>query len=157
MPAPTPISVLVALDEAPVSVRAAREAVRIFSGLPAVSFLVVNVSRLPVPWVGAAGFGVAAPLLVDPADPSELGDEREIVDWARAIGVPDPTVEVRAGNAVEQICAVAEEHDVDVIVVGSHDKSALWRLISPSVADGVAHGSSRPVLVVSGEPGSAAR
>lgn len=151
MAPPASLSVLVALDEAPVSVRAAQEAVRIFAGLPSVTFLVVNVARLPVPWVGAAGFGVVSPLIVDTAERSGLGDERELFDSARAIGIPDPAIEAREGDPVEQICAVADEHAVDVIVVGSHDKSWLWKLFSPSVADGVAHRSSRPVLVVSGE------
>ena len=49
------------------------------------------------------------------------------------------------------IAAAAEEHDVDVVVVGSHDKSALRRLFDPSVAVGVVRATSRPVLVVSGD------
>jgi nucleotide-binding universal stress UspA family protein len=48
------------------------------------------------------------------------------------------------------LCKVADRHDVDVIVVGSHDKTGLRRLFDPSVADGVVHRSPRPVLVVSG-------
>jgi nucleotide-binding universal stress UspA family protein len=151
------MKVLLALDESPVSVRAAREAVRLFSSIPGVSFLVVNVSPFPVPWVGGAGFGVAAPLLLDPTWAHEarapgVDDERKLLDDAQAVGVPDPTVEVREGDAVTQICAVADEHDADVIVVGSHDKSGLRRLFDPSVADGVVHRTARPVLVVSGEP-----
>jgi nucleotide-binding universal stress UspA family protein len=149
-------TVLIALDESPVSVRAAREAVRLLAPLPAVSFLAVNVARIPVPWVGTSGFGAAAPMLVsgtwtDAAQVPVTDDEQALLDSARAVGVPDPSVEVRAGDAAEQICAAADEHDVDVIVVGSHDKSALRRLFDPSVADGVVHGTRRPVLVVSGE------
>ena len=46
--------------------------------------------------------------------------------------------------------AAAEEHDVDVVVVGSHDRGMLSRLLDPSVAAGVVRGTYRPVLVVSG-------
>jgi nucleotide-binding universal stress UspA family protein len=49
---------------------------------------------------------------------------------------------------------VADEHDVDVIVVGSHDKTAWRRLFDPSVAADVVRDTSRPVLVVSGTPPS---
>ncbi len=38
------------------------------------------------------------------------------------------------GDLVRLVCLAAEDHDVDVIVVGSPDKSALRRLIDPSVA-----------------------
>ncbi|MEO8698052.1 MAG: universal stress protein [Acidimicrobiales bacterium] len=58
------------------------------------------------------------------------------------------------GNPVRLVCLAAEDHDVDVIVVGSHDKSALRRLIDPSVAVGIVRETYRPVLVVSGEPPS---
>jgi len=42
-------------------------------------------------------------------------------------------------------------HRIDIIVVGSHDKSALRRLFDPSVAAGVVRGTDVPVLVVSGD------
>jgi nucleotide-binding universal stress UspA family protein len=38
-----------------------------------------------------------------------------------------------------------------VIVVGSHDKTLLRRLIDPSVAASVVRDTHRPVLVVSGQ------
>ena len=76
------MKILIALDESPVSARAAREAVRLFSGQD------------------------------------------------------------------------AEDNEVDVIVVGSHDKSVLRRLVDPSVAAGIVRETYRPVLVVSGEPPS---
>ena len=149
--------VLIALDESPVSARAAREAVRLLSSTTSVQFLVVNVSSITVPWVGNAGFGAVGPLMVDTAwlaaDPvSDVQDERQLLHDAEAAGVPDPSVVVRTGDPVEQICAVAEENGVDLIVVGSHDKSGLQRLIDPSVAAGVVRCTYKPVLVVSGTP-----
>lgn len=146
--------VLIALDESPVSHRAALVAGRLFSGAGA-EFLVVNVARVPAPWVGGAGFGAVAPLALDPRwlEPDEEA-EADLMARAEAAGLPDPEVVVTSGDPVTLICAVAEEHDVDVIVVGSHDKTALRRLFDPSVAAGVVRDTYQPVLVVSGAPPS---
>jgi hydroxyethylthiazole kinase-like sugar kinase family protein len=45
------MKILIALDESPVSARAAREAVRLFS-LAGAHFLVINVAAIPTAWVG---------------------------------------------------------------------------------------------------------
>jgi nucleotide-binding universal stress UspA family protein len=71
---------------------------------------------------------------------------------AEAAGVADAETLTTTGDPVLLVCEAAEEHDVDVIVVGSHDKSALRRLLDPSVAAGIVRATYRPVLVVSGEP-----
>jgi nucleotide-binding universal stress UspA family protein len=61
-------------------------------------------------------------------------------------------VESPTGDPVQMIREAADEHDVDVIVVGSHDKSALRRIFDPSVAAGLIRATHRPVVVVSGDP-----
>lgn len=146
--------ILIALDESSVSARAAQVAAQVFSAQPDVEFLVINVARIPTPWVGAMGFGLVAPMVVDPEwlDRDVDDEERELVADARAAGLSDAKPIVRAGDPVEQICAAADEHAVDLIVVGSHDKSALRRLVDPSTASGVVRGTHLPVLVVSGAP-----
>ena len=146
---------LIALDESPVSSRAAREASRLFASVPDVEFFVINVSRVHAPWIGAAGFGVVAPLAVDPrwlheADAPDH-DEVDLMVRAVATGVPKPEPIVRAGDPVTEICAAAEELGVDIIVVGSHDKTALQRLVDPSVAAGIVRDTALPVLVISGD------
>jgi nucleotide-binding universal stress UspA family protein len=52
------------------------------------------------------------------------------------------------GNPAFTIPAVAEAHDVDVIVVGTHDRSWWSRFLEPSVAEGVLHQTDIPVLMV---------
>lgn len=144
--------ILIALDESPASARAAREAVRLFSDVTA-EFLVISVTPTPIMWAGGPGYGMVAPLVVDPTwmqASEEL--EGKLVARAEATGVTDPEPHTASGDPVTLICQAAEDHDVDVIVVGSHDKSALRRLIDPSVASGVVRETCRPVLVVSGEP-----
>lgn len=145
------MNVLIALDESRPSAHAARVAAGLFSPCGA-AFTVVNVARTPTPWVGGAGYGIVAPL---PPDPSwfehDHADEVDLMERAEVLGLPDPAVLLEVGDPVSVICEAAQRHDIDVIVVGSHDKSALRRLIDPSVADGVVHGSHVPVLVVSDE------
>lgn len=145
------MKLLIALDESPVSRRAASVAAQLFSSTPDTEYLVIDVARLPTPWVGADSYGVVAPM-----NPSWITDdidveEDELVARAASAGVNAEPI-VRTGDPVVEICKAAEEHDVDVIVVGSHDKSALARLLDPSVAAGVVRGTYRPVLVVSGDP-----
>lgn len=157
----SPVKVLIALDDAAVSSRAARAAVRLFDGQADTEFLVINVSNLPTAWVGNTAYGAVGRLMVDPRwlEPGNDNDElqeRLLIAHAAAAGVPDPEVIVRPGDAVHQICTAAAEHDVDVIVVGSHDKSALRRLFDPSVAAGVVRDTYLPVLIVSGTPPEAA-
>jgi len=46
------------------------------------------------------------------------------------------------------VLEAGDDHDVDVIVVGSHDKGWLDRLLTGSVSEGIVRGAHRPVLVV---------
>ena len=52
------------------------------------------------------------------------------------------------GPTVETILKEASELDVDMIVVGSHGRSAMYRLFVGSVSKGILHESTCPVLVV---------
>ncbi|MEW6473831.1 MAG: universal stress protein [Actinomycetota bacterium] len=148
---PSTIKVLVALDESAVSMRAAQEAVRLFSGR-GVQFLVISVAREPVPWVPVGGFGLVSVPPPGWEDAARGLDETEITERATAAGANPAKVITDVGDAVECICAAAEEHDVDAVVVGGHDKGFLQRLLEPSVSAGVVRGTHRPVLVVSGTP-----
>jgi nucleotide-binding universal stress UspA family protein len=140
--------VLIALDDSPISLRAAREAGRLF---PDAEFLVVNVTRRIVPWVSAGEFGTVYPLTF--SDLTEVPiDEEVLFDRAHIAGIDDAEFLTLKGDPASVICSAAEEHDVDAVVVGSHDKGVLRRLLDPSVAQAVVQGTYRPVLVVSGTP-----
>jgi len=52
------------------------------------------------------------------------------------------------GQAVDEILKFAEYRDADVIVIGSHGRRGLSRLVLGSVAEGVVRRSPIPVLVV---------
>lgn len=143
------IRVLLALDESVASFRAAREGARLFRG--DAEFLVINVARVPVPWVPVGGFGEVSPRLPswDAASMAPF-TEADLLQRAGEAGANPAEVLTSSGDPVERICAAAEEHDVDVVVVGGHDKGFVARLFEPSVSAGVVRGTHRPVLVVSG-------
>lgn len=58
------------------------------------------------------------------------------------------TCEVRVGAAADQILALATERDADLIVVASAGPKGWTRWLLGSVADKVARGADRDVLVV---------
>ena len=57
-------------------------------------------------------------------------------------------IRVETGDPGEQIVAVAETEKVALIVVGSHHKGTLRRVLGRSVSDDVAHHAPCPVLLV---------
>lgn len=63
------------------------------------------------------------------------------------LGVPVVT-ELREGSAYEQIVKYKEEHDIQLIVLGSYGRTALTRMLMGSVVERVAALSRRPTLVV---------
>jgi nucleotide-binding universal stress UspA family protein len=144
------MKVLIALDESEASLRAARAAVELFSPAGA-EFLVINVATVSTAWVSPLGFGAVGPLPPSEVFRPEGLAAPEVEQRAEAVGVDDPEVLTTTGDPVRRICAAAEEHDVAVVVVGSHDRGGFSRLLDPSVAAGVVRGTYRPVLVVSGE------
>jgi nucleotide-binding universal stress UspA family protein len=55
--------------------------------------------------------------------------------------------EVRSGQPAEEIIAAAKTNGVDVIVISTHGRSGLGRLVFGSVADQVIRAGAVPVLV----------
>ncbi len=55
---------------------------------------------------------------------------------------------VIAGQVADQIVAAAKDHDADIIVVGSHGRSGIARVLLGGTAYKVLHLADRPVLVV---------
>jgi nucleotide-binding universal stress UspA family protein len=61
---------------------------------------------------------------------------------------------LREGEPAEEIIALAEGLDADLVVVGSRRAGRVKRLITGSVSEGVVHRASCPVLVVCGGEGA---
>ena len=72
---------------------------------------------------------------------------QEIANRMRKAGV-DTTALLVHGATVETILKEASELEVDMIVVGSHGRGAMYQLLVGSVSEAVLHKSIFPVLVV---------
>lgn len=75
-----------------------------------------------------------------------------VSDRAVEVGV-DARMDVVEGSVSDRILDYAEEHGVDVIVMGTHDRSGLDRYLLGSVTERVVRSATVPVLTI--QPDSA--
>jgi nucleotide-binding universal stress UspA family protein len=78
------------------------------------------------------------------------GEHRQIQELAnrmRKAGL-DTTALLVHGATVETILKEASELEVDMIVVGSHGRGAMYQLLAGSVSEGILRKSRCPILVV---------
>ncbi len=159
--------VLVAVDDGETSRRAARVARTLFG--EHADYWVVSVGDpdlvlwrdMPMAW------GVPYPVMlmggaegeifgdrpgVGPHGPEETDNAERARETAQLVAddvaLPDATPLGATGDPAAQIKHVADEHDVDVIVVGWHESTWWKRIIEPSVPKEILRHVDRPVLVV---------
>jgi len=94
-----------------------------------------------------------AEMLVGPERLRERADERaeRVFDRARDTAAErDASVETRTeyGDPARVVSEYADEHDVDLIVIGSHGRSLVSRVLLGDVADTVVRRAPVPVTVV---------
>lgn len=167
------VTVLVAVDETHESVEALGAAHRLFGD--DARYLAVNVAAHPVDWTTGYGYGWVYPAAMSPAGgipavavpgggvgpvptgtDGELSAEEQAVhdarlaagDAAAEAGLTDVEPVGETGDPVSAILHAAEEHQADVIVVGSHDRSWFRRLFEGSITGDLVRSADRPVLVV---------
>ena len=77
------------------------------------------------------------------------GAEKAMADFV-AEHFPDVQVkaEVVVGYAAEEILSLAENEDADLIVMGTHGRKGIDRILFGSVAEKVVKNPSRPVLTI---------
>jgi nucleotide-binding universal stress UspA family protein len=158
--------VLVAVDESEGSVRAAETAHRLFGD--DAEYLAVNVTNVvdpsTIPWYGAgwgapyaAPYGAVWAYRADvPLDAREGTDATEGEDIAESharqlaeqSGLPDAEAVGEEGDPAAAVLRAAEEHHVDVIVVGTDQRGWFDRLVRPSVSKEIIKLAHVPVLVV---------
>lgn len=147
------MKVLIAVDDEPESDDAMSFAEELLPDDAAV--IVVNVARSTItPYGTIGGLGAAyagSPTLSADADlrAQELADRKakEVVERAgETVHADDRRVE--HGDVGPTICKVAEDEGVDLVVLGTHDRSRWSRLWFGSVSDHVVRHAPCPVLVV---------
>ena len=93
----------------------------------------------------------ADPLAAREALSKKFHDEhrqiQEMAERMRKAGLQTTALLVH-GATVETILKMAGELDVDMIVVGSHGRSAVHQLLMGSVSEGILHKSRCPVIII---------
>lgn len=136
--------ILVATDGSDAALKGARAALEL-AGPFGAELTVLSV----VPPIVLPGDAPWAPM--DEIHQSELKrGERVVSETLAALGKTPLTVSMRVmlGPVAETIAEVAESGAFDVVVLGSHGKGAVKRVLLGSVADRVMHLCTRPVLIV---------
>ena len=135
-------TILVATDGSPASAAASDEAIDLAQRLGA-HLLVINVVNIPEVTAASAMF----PGTVIGAREEAESIARAVVDEARRSGVI-ATYLTWEGQPGEAIVSAAESEGADLIVVGTHGRSVIGRLLLGSVSEYVVRHSRVPVLVV---------
>ena len=143
------MKVLIGTDGSDLAVRAAQRAGGLFGPVEATTVLAV-ITSTPGDDAGGIEGSTETPEEADLA--SEDAAARAAIDAVTAV-LPDAwkpvvTPRVEAGDAGPMLVWVAEQLGVDAIVVGSHGKGRLKRLVLGSVSEHVVRHAPGPVLVV---------
>jgi nucleotide-binding universal stress UspA family protein len=113
----------------------------------------LNVVEPIVPAVGYSGMAETMPI-AEMSEQMEDSAERELPDVMNCEDLRGLTVEevIGHGDAAAEIVRVADEHEVDLIVISSHGRTGLGRIIFGSTAEAVVRHARCPVLVVKPPP-----
>jgi universal stress protein A len=116
------------------------------------SIICLNVIEPIVPTVGYSG--MTEPLPIDITEQLEDSAERELPKLAECDACSGLEVEelVVHGEAASEIVRVAAERKVDLIVISSHGRTGLGRILFGSTAESVVRHAPCPVLVVKPPP-----
>jgi nucleotide-binding universal stress UspA family protein len=113
------------------------------------SIIAVHVIEPLVPTVGYSGMTEPLPI-ADITDQLETSAERElprIAECDECAGLEIEEVIVH-GEAAAEIVRVAKDRSADLIVLSSHGRTGLGRILFGSTAEAVVRHASCPVLVV---------
>jgi nucleotide-binding universal stress UspA family protein len=139
-------TILIATDGSP----AAREAVEYGLELAEAEHATATLLQVipPVDWTQLDRGAVIRPV------PDEIEKRRGFaLDEAAVLAAQHGVTvsfEVVAGVPADEIVAFADNHDVDLTVIGSRGRGAVAGALMGSVSQAVVHESRRPVLVVRG-------
>ncbi len=143
-------SIVVAVDDSDLSLKALRHATELARSLGA-KVTAVTVTELPLLIApGAEIAQIQTASLMDEMERANAERAGEILRAARA-AVPDATIEtqhVKDSHPSDGILLAARDTGADLIVMGSHGRRGLGRLLLGSQATEVLTRSTIPVLVV---------
>lgn len=144
--------ILVASDGSPLSSKAVEKAAKLALAIEAPLVIVTVTEPFPV-YTGALGFDYALSedTLADYAKGQKslaAGILAEAAEAAKRVGIMAETLHLPDGDIAEAILQAAASRDCDLIVMGSHGRRGLGRIMLGSkTAEVLAH-SQIPVLVI---------
>ncbi len=146
---------LVLVDDTPLGRATAEEAVRLAGALQAELLFLAAIPPAP-PMLGEVDVAMFEPV----ADHEAMGREQAARAFAvgqslaEAAGVPSRTMITVGEDPAEAANRHATAHDCAMIVVGSHGRGTLARLVLGSVMGHLTQIAERPVLVCKLPPGA---
>jgi nucleotide-binding universal stress UspA family protein len=132
---------------------AAADAVDHAASLAAIHGAELHLVHVVEPQVAADAAGVDIVSVLEESGREALADAEAS---AASVGVETVTTELLEGQAHREIVEYAETNDVDLIVMGTHGRTGLGRLLLGSVAENVVRTSPVPVLTTREHPDDAA-
>lgn len=112
---------------------------------------VVALSVQPDPTAGIAGEFAYAPVVLSAEELLEEDRQLRAALEQVAQGMRVRTERANGRSIAETILAVAQDEGARLIVMTTHGRSGLGRVLLGSVAEAVVHGSPIPVMLVKGE------
>jgi nucleotide-binding universal stress UspA family protein len=141
--------VLIATDGSDLSISAARTGCGLLASAEKVTLLSVMTEGDPGDDAGGIEGAVLSPAEQKAEWDRQLADARgELAATTRVVTNAHVEQLVEVGDAADAICRVADRLRVDVIVVGSHGRTGIGRLLLGSVSEHVVRHAPCPVLVV---------
>lgn len=132
--------ILFATDFSPASETALQYATALARDSAAL-LLIAHVEEMPMPYAGGEMY-FAQPEYPNP----------EIKKMLQAVVPPDKSVRYEhrlvMGTAADDVVRVAEEEGADLIVIGTHGRTGLMRVLMGSVAESIMRLAKCPVLTV---------
>jgi nucleotide-binding universal stress UspA family protein len=142
--------ILVTTDGSPLSRKAVRSAVDLAAATGASLVVLTVVTRYPVSYF-EGGLTISSDD-VRSIEKKWLEDGEALVhgvaQTAKAAGVPAKAIVTRSNLVAEAIMAAAKKHKCDLIVMASHGRKGIKRLLLGSETQHVLTHSSVPVLVL---------
>jgi nucleotide-binding universal stress UspA family protein len=135
--------ILIAVDPSEIGIHATLVGLELASALGAqIAFVHVIAPDISE----GAWFAVASPELTLPPDHAI---SQVLASLRGRAPIPTETAKfVPVGDPVESIAEVARDWPADLVVIGSHGRDSLDRVLLGSVAEGVARHAPCPVLIV---------
>ena len=142
-------NLLVAVDFSDVTdrvVATAEQMARAFGAKIWLTHVVAEVS--PMASLGEVPFHWSA---IDTKSPERFPEEQrrmnELLASLKGKGLNAESLLIR-GSAVIEILAMAEQYEIDMILMGSHGHGAWYELVVGTVSEGVLHRAACPTLIV---------